>query len=176
MPSSEQSPSPETNTKKNDTLTVKVNGRGQGNVGRRWTPAQRAKLSASMKRAHLAKVKAEGSWKSKDTKLSPDAVIGRRKQAAKLLQQGLTIAQVAQKLGVNTSTVYMYRTQMQGRVYRGKEPDTELTAARLRLPIHVYTLAKNLKKLVKTHIVAHDGDVDDLAMAAIALTRELLGE
>jgi hypothetical protein len=91
----------------------------------KWTPEQRARLSASMKRARR---KAGASWFKKARRGRPPADIART------------------------------------------------SAGTIRVPNHIYVLAKRLRTLTRAHIVTQDGDVDDLAMTAIALTRELLGE
>jgi hypothetical protein len=44
------------------------------------------------------------------------------------------------------------------------------------MPVHVHALAKSLRKATQRYVMDNRGDVDDLAMAAIALTRVLLGE
>jgi hypothetical protein len=46
----------------------------------------------------------------------------------------------------------------------------------VRVPVHLYALARNLRRAVRAHVMEQEGHIDDLALTATALVRELLGE
>jgi hypothetical protein len=70
--------------------------------------------------------------------------------------------------GLTDGTIYKYKAWIENRSFRGKTQDDSLAAARVRIPQHVYMLAKNLRKAIRVYVVGRGGDVDDLAMTATA--------
>lgn len=111
----------------------------------------------------------------------------RRKRVAALLKEGKGASEISRRLKVNDATIYSdirvlkglpaYGAKGKGKGKGAKVVHPKMSkAAQGRVPMGVYTLAKNLRKAVRGYVMDRGGDVDDLAMTATALTKALLGE